>query len=221
MFLTVTIILNIIFILIGLHYKKYNDAHKEEYDDYLYNKYWKLEYDNPGRYYRKILSIAKRIAYGKTIEPYEKKLIKKYIKKYLHEEIEKGNNVEAYQSMLELDDDELISSFYGKETTRVNNNSKYKNNNKRKYTQDKEDYGNMMFYSDYNYDNTKSKSKYHYNNIAEKTSKYCECLTNMNFDFDPAIGRENELEELMIAILTPGKSALLLGKARCWKNFYY
>ena len=43
----------------------------------------------------------------------------------------------------------------------------------------------------------------------------------MNFDFDPAIGRENELEELMIAILTPGKSALLLGKARCWKNFYY
>lgn len=43
-------------------------------------------------------------------------------------------------------------------------------------------------------------------------TKFCECLTDTNYDFDPAIGRENEIEELMITILTPGKSSLLIGK---------
>lgn len=34
----------------------------------------------------------------------------------------------------------------------------------------------------------------------------------MNYKYDPAIGRDNEIEELMFTILTPEKSALLIGK---------
>lgn len=43
-------------------------------------------------------------------------------------------------------------------------------------------------------------------------ANFCDCLTDVKYNFNPAIGREKELEELMITILTPGKSALLIGK---------
>lgn len=49
-------------------------------------------------------------------------------------------------------------------------------------------------------------------------SKLCDCLTDINYNYNPAVGREKEIEELMIAILTPKKSALLLGKAGVGKT---
>lgn len=37
-------------------------------------------------------------------------------------------------------------------------------------------------------------------------------LTNQDFSFNPAVGREEEIKELEIALLTPNKSALIIGK---------
>ena len=49
-------------------------------------------------------------------------------------------------------------------------------------------------------------------------NNYCENLTDINFKYDPAIGRDKELEKLMLTILTPQKSALLIGKAGVGKT---
>ena len=38
------------------------------------------------------------------------------------------------------------------------------------------------------------------------------CLNDTNFSSDPAIGRENEIEELMLGLLTPDKSVILVGQ---------
>ena len=48
--------------------------------------------------------------------------------------------------------------------------------------------------------------------VSDKLNKYCEDLTAKKFKYNPAIGRNKELEELMIAILTPHKSAILTGQ---------
>ena len=47
---------------------------------------------------------------------------------------------------------------------------------------------------------------------------YCENLTDIDFKYDPAIGRDREIEKIMLTILTPQKSALLIGKAGVGKT---
>lgn len=42
--------------------------------------------------------------------------------------------------------------------------------------------------------------------------EFCECLTDVKYKYNPAYEREFELEELMVTLLTPGKSSLLIGK---------
>lgn len=42
--------------------------------------------------------------------------------------------------------------------------------------------------------------------------RYGEDLTNKNYITDPAIGRENEIKQMILTLLTPEKSALLVGK---------
>lgn len=59
---------------------------------------------------------------------------------------------------------------------------------------------------------TKIKNK----NLSDVLNKYCECLTSKNYKYNPAIGREKEIEQLMMSILTPGKSAIVIGQPRSW-----
>ena len=56
------------------------------------------------------------------------------------------------------------------------------------------------------------------NLMAGILNHYCECLTDIKYKYDPAVGRDKELEKLMLTILTPQKSALLIGKAGVGKN---
>ncbi|MCM1053512.1 MAG: AAA family ATPase [Ruminococcus sp.] len=42
--------------------------------------------------------------------------------------------------------------------------------------------------------------------------RYGEDLTNKNYITDPAIGRDNEIKQMILTLLTPEKSALLVGK---------
>ena len=42
--------------------------------------------------------------------------------------------------------------------------------------------------------------------------RYGENLTNKEYITDPAIGRENEIKQVILTLLTPEKSALLVGK---------
>ena len=42
--------------------------------------------------------------------------------------------------------------------------------------------------------------------------RYGENLTNKNYITDPAIGRDNEIKQMILTLLTPEKSALLVGK---------
>lgn len=212
MFLVIAILLNIFFISVGLYYKKENNINESEYETHrLYQKYIDLRYEYPSIYYRKISKICKKASKGKKIKPYEKKLIKRYLQEHMREEIDKGNDVEVYQTLLEdnsLDDDELISAFF------TNEDSNTDNSGYNEYIRDyNEEDNSMMFFND-NDENIKSRNV----SLPDKLTKYCENLTLKKFKYNPAIGREKELEDLMITILTPGKSALLLGKARSWKN---
>ena len=54
--------------------------------------------------------------------------------------------------------------------------------------------------------------------MAGILNHYCECLTDIKYKYDPAVGRDKELEKLMLTILTPQKSALLIGKAGVGKT---
>lgn len=56
------------------------------------------------------------------------------------------------------------------------------------------------------------------NLMAGILNHYCECLTDIKYKYDPAVGRDKELEKLMLTILTPQKSALLIGKAGVGKT---
>lgn len=193
---------------------------KDEYDTYkMYKFYYDFKYSHPNIYYNKIIRISKRLRRGKKIKLYEKKLITRYLQEYMREEIVKGQNVDAYTAMLEnssLDDEELICAFF-----ESNNDTSTKDD--RNYNKEE----NSMMYYDYNieeknnYFSGLSNKSHNLKSMPEKLDKYCENLTAKKFKYDPAVGREKELEELMITILTPGKSALLLGKARCWQNSYF
>lgn len=213
-----SIIISVIFLSIGIYYKSINDKNKDEYDTYkMYKFYYDLRYTHPSIYYNKIIRISKKLRKDKKIKPYEKKLITRYLHEYLRDEIRNGNNVDAYTNMLEndsLDDEELIFAFF---------TSTYDNTKKDTDNYNKEEIS-MMYYgfddekNDYfsNFDELQKNKSHNLKSMPEKLNKYCENLTSKNFKYDPAVGREKELEELMITILTPGKSALLLGKARCW-----
>ena len=63
---------------------------------------------------------------------------------------------------------------------------------------------------DYSYNNQKN-TKYNKKTYSDKLYKYCTDLTAKEYKYNPAIGRRKELEQLMVAILTPNKSAILVG----------
>ena len=50
------------------------------------------------------------------------------------------------------------------------------------------------------------------NNKRSIINMYGEDLSSKEYITDPAIGRENEINEMMLALITPDKSALLVGK---------
>lgn len=62
----------------------------------------------------------------------------------------------------------------------------------------------------YNCNNLKI-TKYNKRTYSDKLYKYCTDLTSKEYKYNPAIGRRKELEQLMVAILTPNKSAILVG----------
>lgn len=218
MLFIISIIMSAVFLSIGIYYKKENDMNKNEYDTYkMYKTYNDFKYTHPSIYYNKIIRISKRLRKGKKIKPYEKKLIKRYLHEHIRDEIEKGNNVDAYTNILDndsLDDEELIAAFFAdKEDVYTKDNTNYS-----------EEEISMMYYgfddekNDYfsHFDEIPKSKSHNLKSLPDKLNKYCENLTAKKFKYDPAVGREKEIEELMITILTPGKSGLLLGKARSW-----
>lgn len=50
------------------------------------------------------------------------------------------------------------------------------------------------------------------NNTVSMINRYGENLTNKEYITDPAIGRDNEIKQCLLTLLTPEKSALLVGK---------
>ncbi len=218
MLVLISIIISAVFLSIGLHYKRINDMNGiDDYDYNMYRRYHKYRYSHPRIYYNKISRIAKRLRKGKKISPYEKKLITEYLHEYMRDEMNKGNNIEAYTNMLEndsLDDEELIAAFFADEDnsyTKESKNYSEEENSMMGYF-DNEEINN---YSSY-FNDMQRKKSHNLRSLPEKLSKYCENLTTKSFKYNPAVGRDKELEDLMITILTPGKSALLLGKARSW-----
>ena len=71
-------------------------------------------------------------------------------------------------------------------------------------------------------DNKKSTNNALNDNTKEKRrsvlEKYGENLSTKNYITNPAIARENEIEKTILTILTPDKSAILVGKAGIGKT---
>ena len=50
------------------------------------------------------------------------------------------------------------------------------------------------------------------NNNQSILSRYADEMTSVNYITDPAIARDKEIKELILILLTPEKSAILVGK---------
>ncbi len=213
--------LNIVIFSIGMHYKRENETPKAKAleDEYLEHKYLNYKQTNIKLYYNKINSIGKKLKKGKKIAPYEKRLLQKEAKSMVYDILDKENidmddttyiSRKLMASDELLDDEEYLAYIFMPE----------KNSLLDKLKGRKKEESEPMFldYSSYDLSKNNSKKVRSIDSLPAEIEKYCECLTDKEYKYDPAVGRDKEIEELMIAILTPGKSGLLLGKAGVGKT---
>lgn len=179
------------------------------YPTSIYEKQEKEYFKRQKNYYKNINRLIKKYTKyvngkGKPLSADDLKTLKRYVindikdnpdsnMKILYEYIEKEDSLDY--------SDDLLASFFNDEKDKNSNNiNSY----------------NLQFEDiDYTKYNAKSNSK---RKISDKLYKYCECLTDKKYEYNPAIGREKELEELMISILTPNKSSIILGNSGVGKT---
>lgn len=199
----------VFFLFFGGYYVAQNESMS------IYEKQ-RREYElDQKKYYRTLNRAIKKYNKNKTLTSEERKTLRRHVR----EQLDENPNDLTLQAIKE----NLSTGLEQSESSSVYDTPKSNFN-----------FGNPLydniFNTDYNTDNTTqylslkdepnitsvSNSK-----IAQKYKTYCECLTSKKFKNNPAIGREKEIEQLMISILTPSKSAMVIGYPRSWQNSYY
>lgn len=162
------------------------------------------EYKNVRRIIRKLKKYSK--GKGNPLTDEEKLYYINYLRK---RNTETGTNM--YSTLIDqienenvLDDPEYADALYSynDELPSENNNISYYN----------DEFDGYNRHEDVDYTKNMRKIKYKKKQFSEKLYKYCEDLTAKDFKYNPAIGRNKELESLMVTILTPYKSAILTGE---------
>lgn len=196
-------IFTVIFLAMGGYFASQNEGLS------IYEKQRKEYEKDENRYYRLVNRAIKKFNKNKPLKDDELKALKRFVNNGLRENPNDLTLLAVKQHI--CSDEELskeIDSLYNSLVTSKENSYQEEiitiNNNQ---------CDNYAYVSDEIYNAVQQEKK---NKISEKFKAHCNSLTSKNYKHNPAIGREKELEQLMMAILTPGKSAIIIGQPRSW-----
>ncbi len=185
-----------------MYYKGRNDEYGHHFG--------KIKPNNPEKeaniYYKNLHKIIKKYnkyisGKGKPLNQEEMKIFVEYLKRSSMKSKDENEENLFKVLIIQLENEIYLENL--------------KNSNSDSDNDEETLYGNLYEDIDYSFYNTSVSNESEYNankKFPEKIYKYCENLTDKTFEYDPAIGREKELEELMITVLTPNKSAVLIGQ---------
>lgn len=197
-------IFTVICLVVGGYYASQNEGLS------IYEKQ-RQEYErDEKRYYRLVNRAIKKFNKNKPLKDNELKALKRFVNNGLREN-PNDLTLQAVKQHI-FSDEEMAKETDSLYNSLVNNdNNLYENNTMNYYDNDNDDEYVYVSNEIYNVVQQEKKKK-----TAERFKSHCDSLTSKVYKHNPAIGREKELEELMIAILTPGKSAIIIGQPRSW-----
>lgn len=198
-----------IFIVIFLIMGGYFASKNEELS--IYEKQRKEFEKDENRYYKLVGRAIKKFNKNKPLKDEELKALKRFVNSGLRDNPNDLTLLAVKQHI--CSDEELAKETDSLYNSLVNKDNNLYGNNITTYDNNKEDDDEYVYVSDdiYNVVQQEKKKK-----TAERFKSHCDSLTSKDYKYNPAIGREKELEEIMMAILTPGKSAIIIGQPRSW-----
>lgn len=200
----VAFILILFFIIVGCYFSYQNEVLS------VYDKQRKRYEKNQKRYYKIVNRAITKFNKSKTLNDDELKALKKYVNEELRENPNDLTLLAVKQHI--CSDEELAKETDSLYNSLVNkDNNLYGNSITTYYNNKEEDDDEYVYVSDDIYNAVQQEKK---KKTAERFKSHCDSLTSKDYKYNPAIGREKELEELMMAILTPGKSAIIIGQPR-------
>lgn len=196
----VAFILILFFIIVGCYFSYQNEVLS------VYDKQRKRYEKNQKRYYKLVNRAISKFNKNKTLDEEELKVLKRHVKEGLREN---PNNLTLLAVKQHIFSEEELSQDNGMSS---NVNTNIKDNLYEENVTDNDDEEYFTVPHDVYQVIQEEKMK----KTAERFKEHCNSLTSKSYKYNPAIGREKELEELMMAILTPGKSAIIIGQPRSW-----
>ena len=193
-------ILTVFFLIIGGYFASQNEGLS------IYEKQRKKFEKDENRYYKLVGRAIKKFNKNKPLKDEEVKALKRFVNNGLKDN---PNDLTLLAVKQHIFSDEELSketdSLYNSIVTQKDN--LYEEN----FTDNDDDEYFTVPHDVYQVIQEGKKKK-----TSEKFKSHCTSLTSKEYKYNPAIGREKELEELMMAILTPGKSAIIIGQPRSW-----
>lgn len=198
-------ILTVFFLIMGGYFASQNEGLS------IYEKQRKEFEKDEKRYYKLVDKAIVKFNKNKPLKDEELKALKRFVSNGLRDNPNDLTLLAVKQHIcsdeeLAKETDSLYSSIADKDNNLYGDSITTHDNNK-------EDNDEYVYVSEDIYNAVQQEKK---KKTAERFKSHCNSLTSKEYKYNPAIGREKELEELMMTILTPGKSAIIIGQPRSW-----